>query len=118
MEDRIVAKVIEFYIPTNFAKRVKWVPSQQRGKVIEFCLPTKKSAWIEAGADRRGFSMPSPTAITSPISESCTKAGMGSGRRTHAEEADIRISPQDIGLKIPSKRFDSQRCWIGFGRGR
>jgi hypothetical protein len=44
MKDRIVAKVIEFYIPTKFAKRVKWIPAQQRGKVIEFCLPTKKSA--------------------------------------------------------------------------
>jgi hypothetical protein len=39
-----VAKVIEFYIPTKFSKRVKWTPPQQRGKVIEFCLPTKKSA--------------------------------------------------------------------------
>lgn len=39
-----VAKIIEFYIPTKFAKRVKWVPPQQRGRVIEFCLPTKKSA--------------------------------------------------------------------------
>jgi len=39
-----VAKVIEFYIPTKFAKHVKWIPSQQRGKVIEFYLPTKKSA--------------------------------------------------------------------------
>jgi hypothetical protein len=30
-----------------------------------------------------------------------------SARRTHGWEADIRISPQDIGPKIPSKRFDS-----------
>jgi len=39
-----VAKVIEFYIPAKFEKRVQWVPLQQRGKVIEFSLPTKKSA--------------------------------------------------------------------------
>jgi len=39
-----VAKVIEFYIPTKFSRRVKWIPLQQRGKVIEFSLPTQKSA--------------------------------------------------------------------------
>jgi hypothetical protein len=39
-----VAKVIEFYIPISFRKRLKWVPWQQRGKVIEFCLPRAKSA--------------------------------------------------------------------------
>ena len=39
-----VAKVIEFYIPTRFLKRAKWIPPQERGKVIEFCPPTKKSA--------------------------------------------------------------------------
>jgi hypothetical protein len=39
-----VAKVIEFYIPTKFSKRVKWVPLPQRRKVIEFYLPPKKSA--------------------------------------------------------------------------
>jgi hypothetical protein len=44
LKDRPVAKVIKFYIPTKFSKRVKWIPPQQRGKVIEFCLTTKKSA--------------------------------------------------------------------------
>jgi len=43
-KDWAVARVIKFYIPTNFSKRVKWVPPQQRGKVIEFCPPAKKSA--------------------------------------------------------------------------
>jgi hypothetical protein len=32
----VVAKVIEFYIPKNFRRRVKWVPLEQRGKVIKF----------------------------------------------------------------------------------
>jgi hypothetical protein len=40
----IVAKVIEFYVPTNFRKTGKWVPSEQRGKIIEFVPETKKSA--------------------------------------------------------------------------
>ena len=44
LKDGPVAKVIEFYIPNKFSKRVKWIPLLQRGKVIEFCLPTKKSA--------------------------------------------------------------------------
>jgi hypothetical protein len=39
-----VAKVIEFYVPTKFSQRVKRLPQQPRGRVIEFCPPTKKSA--------------------------------------------------------------------------
>jgi hypothetical protein len=33
-----MAKVIEFYVPANFHKKAaKWVPQENRGKVIEFC---------------------------------------------------------------------------------
>jgi hypothetical protein len=39
-----VAKVIEFYIPNNFRKSVKWVSPEQRGKIIEFPAQIKKSA--------------------------------------------------------------------------
>jgi hypothetical protein len=39
-----VAKVIEFYIPTNLRKSLKWVAPEQRGKIIEFVPPVKKSA--------------------------------------------------------------------------
>jgi hypothetical protein len=39
-----VAKVIEFYIPNNFRKRVKWVSPERRGKIIEFPSQMKKSA--------------------------------------------------------------------------
>jgi hypothetical protein len=39
-----VAKIIEFYIPTTFKSAVKWVPPQERGKLIEFVLVAKKSA--------------------------------------------------------------------------
>ncbi len=39
-----MAKVIEFYIPSNFRKNDKWIPPQERGKIIEFSLPAKKSA--------------------------------------------------------------------------
>jgi hypothetical protein len=39
-----MAKIIEFHIPNNFRKRVKWVSPEQRGKVIEFASPMKKSA--------------------------------------------------------------------------
>jgi hypothetical protein len=44
LKDATVPKVIEFYIPINFSKRVKWLPPQQRGTVIKFRLPTQKSA--------------------------------------------------------------------------
>jgi len=39
-----MAKVIEFYIPTRFRRPFKAAPQVQFGKVIEFCLATKKSA--------------------------------------------------------------------------
>jgi len=39
-----MAKVIEFYIPANFRKKSKWIPEEQRGKVIEFRSDLKKSA--------------------------------------------------------------------------
>jgi hypothetical protein len=39
-----MAKVIEFYIPSRFQKKVKWVPLERRGKVIEFPSEMKKSA--------------------------------------------------------------------------
>lgn len=31
-----VAKVIEFYIPNNFRRRVKWVSPERRGKILAF----------------------------------------------------------------------------------
>jgi hypothetical protein len=42
--ERSVANVVEFYIPSTFRKRVKWTPPGQRGKLIEFYPPAKKSA--------------------------------------------------------------------------
>ena len=39
-----MAKVIEFYVPKNFQKPLKWAPQLQGRKVIEFCSQTKKSA--------------------------------------------------------------------------
>jgi hypothetical protein len=41
---RVMAKVIEFYIPDRFRKRGPWTPPAQRGKVIEFPSTQKKSA--------------------------------------------------------------------------
>ena len=40
----VMAKVIEFYVPDRFRKTGPWVPPEQRGKVIEFPSPQKKSA--------------------------------------------------------------------------
>jgi hypothetical protein len=39
-----VAKVIEYYVPESFRKKTKWIPGEQRGKVIQFPVPEKKSA--------------------------------------------------------------------------
>ncbi len=43
LED-VMAKVIEFYIPTRFHGRVKLAPLAQRGKVLEFPAELRKSA--------------------------------------------------------------------------
>ena len=40
----VMAKVIEFYVPDRFRKTGPWVPPGQRGKVIEFPPPQKKTA--------------------------------------------------------------------------
>jgi len=39
-----MAKIIDFYVPARFHKKVKWVPPADRGKVIEFCVPIRKTA--------------------------------------------------------------------------
>jgi hypothetical protein len=39
-----MAKVIEFYIPARFKPKLKWVPEQQRGKVLVFPADLRKSA--------------------------------------------------------------------------
>ena len=40
----LMAQVIEFYIPARFKPKVKWVPVEQRGKIIAFPSDLKKSA--------------------------------------------------------------------------
>ena len=39
-----LAKLIDFYTPAEFRKKEHWVPVEQRGKVIQFCLQVKKPA--------------------------------------------------------------------------
>src|SRR5262249_5053307 len=49
---RLIAKVIEFYVPNRFQKKVAWVPPQKRGKEIEFCVQVKKTADAKEGGPR------------------------------------------------------------------
>jgi len=39
-----MAKVIEFYVPARFRKPVKWVPENERGRILEFPVIQKKTA--------------------------------------------------------------------------
>jgi hypothetical protein len=39
-----VAKVIEFYIPSNFRRKVKWLSPEQRGRVIELSAGSSLAA--------------------------------------------------------------------------
>ena len=40
----VMPKVIAFYIPARFQRRLEAAPELQFGKVIEFCVETKESA--------------------------------------------------------------------------
>jgi hypothetical protein len=44
IKEVVMAKVIQFYIPTRFRRPFKMAPQAQFGKIVEFCAPTKKSA--------------------------------------------------------------------------
>jgi len=44
IKEIVMAKVIEFYIPKNFRKSLKWASQLQCGRIIEFCSQAKKSA--------------------------------------------------------------------------
>ena len=44
IKEIVMAKVIEFYIPTRFRRPWKAVPHVQFGKIVELCLQSKKSA--------------------------------------------------------------------------
>jgi hypothetical protein len=39
-----MAKVIEFYIPQSFRKASKWLPPNERGKLLAFAVAARKSA--------------------------------------------------------------------------
>jgi len=39
-----MAKIIEFYAPQAFQKKEKFQPDTKKGKIIEFCVPSMKSA--------------------------------------------------------------------------
>ena len=45
-----MAKIIEFYIPQRFEKKLRWVPELQRGKVIEFPSSITRSASKESAS--------------------------------------------------------------------
>ena len=39
-----MAQVIEFYIPDSYRRKSRWIPFEQRGKLIEFPIPVRRSA--------------------------------------------------------------------------
>jgi len=75
-----VAKVIEFYIPNNFRKSVKWVSPEQRGKIVEFVSQPKKSAWqtLRAWHHPPGQKLLSPfrLAVTRQLILNCLRCRM------------------------------------------
>lgn len=49
-KETAVAIVIEFYVPDNFRRRVKWVSPERRGKILEFGAKNSVAAPAGAGA--------------------------------------------------------------------
>jgi hypothetical protein len=47
MKEDVMTKVIEFYIPDLFAKRINCIARTEPGKVIEFRLPRGKGLTME-----------------------------------------------------------------------
>ena len=39
-----MAQVITFYVPERYKKRSKWIPPEEKGKLINFPLFERKSA--------------------------------------------------------------------------
>ena len=39
-----MAKIIDFYIPRRFRKAARWLPLNERGKLLEFPMAAQKSA--------------------------------------------------------------------------
>jgi hypothetical protein len=50
-----VAKVIEFYVPNNFRRRVKWVSPERRGKVLAFGTANSLAAPVGLGTGAGDF---------------------------------------------------------------
>ncbi len=44
IKEVVMAKVIEFYIPTHFRKPLNWAPRMPSGRLIEFRSQARKSA--------------------------------------------------------------------------
>jgi hypothetical protein len=40
----VMAKIIQFYVPDGFVKIAKWIPPEQRGKLIPFPGPEQKKS--------------------------------------------------------------------------
>lgn len=44
-----MAKLIQFYIPACYHQKVRWIPKQNRGKVIAFPIMKSRGAAIPGG---------------------------------------------------------------------
>jgi hypothetical protein len=51
----VVAKVIEFYVPSNFQRRAKWVSPERRGKILAFGAANSLAVPAGTGTDAGDF---------------------------------------------------------------
>jgi hypothetical protein len=42
--ETVMARIIEFHIPANFKPKIKWMPPEERGRLVLFPGKLKRSA--------------------------------------------------------------------------
>ena len=68
IKERVMAKVIEFYVPKRFRKPFVRADQAQAGKVIEFCSRAKAPASIPPSGGI--IAWPPPGAVSNPAAGS------------------------------------------------
>jgi hypothetical protein len=96
-----MAKIIEYYVPSNFRKKAtKWVPPEQRGKLIPF-------GSADPRPERNSTVLPLLTENAQEIS-GAVSIGVGLLREAHGQPACAENPPQvATGQRVASRQCSS-----------
>jgi hypothetical protein len=98
-----MAKIIEYYVPSNFRKRVtKWIPPEQRGKVIPFGSAAPHP-------ERNSTVLPLLTESAQEVS-GAVSTGVGLLSEAHGQPGRAENPPQLATGRIVAPGQCSSRC--------